>query len=177
LLPAPDGGEQRSTVHGGVEEAQRLLDAGAFEPAREQLEVALSDARAHNDRRGEAECLRLLGVAAFGAGDGDTGTSFIRAALRVARAIGDRRLEAACLVDWAIGHWRRAEYAASLTLLDEALAIQVERRRRPGRCLLSGQGLLQEEPASRLGTALGAVVQEVSATAAAERSPSRHGGC
>lgn len=124
--PAPSDGEQRPASFGDFEEARRLLDAGAFGPARERLEEALADARAHDDRGREAECLRLLGVAAFGAGDGDAGTSFIRAALRIATAIGDRQLEAAILVDWAIGHWRRAEYADSLTLLDEALAIQIE---------------------------------------------------
>ena len=91
-----------------------------------RLETALADSQAAGDRGREAECLRLLGVAAFDAGDGDAGFASMRAALRIARSLGDRRLEAAILVDWATGHWRRAEYASSLTLLDEALAIQVE---------------------------------------------------
>jgi CHAT domain-containing protein/tetratricopeptide (TPR) repeat protein len=126
LPPAPEGGERRSLDRGDLDEAQRLLDVGAFEPARQLLEETLADARTDGDRSREAECLRLLGVVMFGAGDGESGTSYIRAALRVARALEDRRLEAAILVDWASGHWRRAEYAASLTLLDEALAIQFE---------------------------------------------------
>jgi predicted ATPase/DNA-binding SARP family transcriptional activator len=114
---------------------EALWRQGDYEPARTQLERALSLARAGYDaepgtaltaQQAEANCLNSLAGVCWSQGDYPGARTYLKQALRVASTAGNRRREGAILGNLGVVAVEQGDYAEARTRYQQALHTQQE---------------------------------------------------
>jgi tetratricopeptide (TPR) repeat protein len=139
LVPAGLAGRLASALFG------LFQVRGYWQDAVRANKVALEAAFRAQDRPGQAQAYRDLGVAYRWLGSHDQAAASLEQSLAIYRELGDRQGQAADLGSLGVVHERRGHYARAGSSLEEGLAVfrQLDDRQGQANCLRS-LGVVQE---------------------------------